>query len=141
MAASPSRTWSPFAVVAVLVFVVAVVAVVTLVRGTQGAPTTPAAPASGLTWVAESALDAQAKQTLAAIRTGGPFPYPRNDGVVFENREGHLPDQASGYYHEYTVVTPGSQDRGPRRIITGSSGERYYTVDHYDSFQRIREGT
>ena len=72
---------------------------------------------------------------------GGPFPYPRNDGVVFENREGHLPKEPSSYYHEYTVVTPGTQDRGPRRIITGSQGEKYFTADHYDSFQRIREGT
>jgi guanyl-specific ribonuclease Sa len=38
-------------------------------------------------------------------------------------------------------VTPGSEDRGARRIITGSAGEKYWTADHYASFSRIREGT
>jgi ribonuclease T1 len=57
---------------------------------------------------------------------------------VFQNREGLLPEQPSGYYHEYTVLTPGSSDRGARRIVTGSQGEMYYTDDHYGSFQRIR---
>ena len=61
------------------------------------------------------------------------------DGIEFQNREGILPDMPAGYYHEYTVVTPGSPDRGARRIVTGPAGEMYYTGDHYDSFQRIRE--
>lgn len=95
-------------------------------------------PESGLPWVEESALPPEARDTLALIDKGGPFPYPDRDGVVFENREGVLPDKPSGYYHEYTVPTPGSEDRGARRIVTGRDGQFYYTADHYDSFSRIR---
>jgi ribonuclease T1 len=74
------------------------------------------------------------------IRAGGPYPYPRNDDQVFGNREGLLPREGSGYYREFTVETPGSADRGPRRIVTGARGEKYWTDDHYASFSRIREG-
>lgn len=98
-------------------------------------------PASGLLWVAESALPEQAEVTLAHIRAGGPYPYPRNDNKTFRNSERLLPRQGNGYYREYTVKTPGSNDRGARRIITGSPDEKYWTDDHYDSFSRIREGT
>ncbi len=78
---------------------------------------------------------------MALIRAGGPFPYPHSDNQVFDNRERLLPRHARGYYREFTVVTPGSEDRGARRIITGSSGEKYWTDDHYASFSRIKEGT
>lgn len=86
--------------------------------------------------VALSALPIQAQQTVARIRAGGPLPYAR-DGIVFVNREGVLPRQRNGYYHEYTVSTPGESDRGPRRIIAGGGGDLYYTADHYASFQRV----
>ena len=81
-------------------------------------------------------LPPEAAATVALIEAGGPFPY-RQDGVVFENRERILPDRPSGYYHEYTVPTPGSADRGARRIVTGGNGELYWTDDHYDSFAWI----
>jgi ribonuclease T1 len=77
------------------------------------------------------------EKTLALIDAGGPFPY-RQDGTVFSNREHLLPAEAHGYYHEYTVPTPGSPDRGARRIVMGGQGEAYYTDDHYRSFWRIR---
>ena len=77
------------------------------------------------------------EKTLALIDAGGPFPY-RQDGTVFSNREHLLPAEAFGYYHEYTVPTPGAHDRGARRIVTGSQSEAYYTDDHYRSFWRIR---
>lgn len=73
---------------------------------------------------------------MQLIERGGPFPY-RQDGQVFQNREGILPKQKQGYYHEYTVETPGSEDRGARRIISGANGEFYYTDDHYSSFKVI----
>jgi ribonuclease T1 len=73
--------------------------------------------------------------TLSLIEAGGPFPN-RADGEVFENREGLLPDEPRGYYHSYTVETPGSDDRGARRLVTGAAGELFYTRDHYDSFER-----
>ncbi|NUO34706.1 MAG: ribonuclease [Dermatophilaceae bacterium] len=95
---------------------------------------------SGLAWIDESALPREAQDTLELIRAGGPFPFPRNDNKTFDNRERLLPNQARGYYREFTVVTPGSDDRGPRRIITGRSGEIYWTDDHYASFRRVKEG-
>jgi ribonuclease T1 len=91
---------------------------------------------SHLRHVALSALPAEAAQTVALVKAGGPFPYDR-DGIVFENREGLLPSEASGYYHEYTVPTPGAGDRGARRIIEGSGGELFWTDDHYRTFERI----
>ncbi len=105
--------------------------------------TTPTAkvPVSGLPWIAESALPREARHTLDLIRAGGPYPYPRNDNQTFSNRERILPKRPSGYYREYTVITPGSSDRGARRIISGRDGDRFYTGDHYDSFSQIREGT
>lgn len=85
-------------------------------------------------------LPAQAYDTLDLIEQGGPFPYPQ-DGGTFYNREGLLPSQPTGYYHEYTVETPGSDDRGARRIVTGDSfQEDYYTADHYESFDLIDYG-
>jgi len=88
--------------------------------------------------IAAAALPPEAQQTLARIAAGGPHPY-RRDGAVFHNREGRLPARPGGYYREYTVRTPGAPDRGARRIVTGKRGERYYTADHYRTFQRIRE--
>ncbi|WP_330334134.1 ribonuclease [Streptomyces sp. NBC_00536] len=85
-----------------------------------------------------SALPSQAHDTLDLIASGGPFPYSQ-DGVVFQNREGLLPSHTSGYYHEYTVITPGSPTRGARRIITGKqTQEDYYTADHYASFRLVK---
>jgi len=87
---------------------------------------------------AQSGLPAEARETVHLIRAGGPFPWPR-DGAEFRNRERRLPARARGYYHEYTVPTPGRADRGARRIVAGRNGELYYTDDHYRSFWRIRE--
>jgi ribonuclease T1 len=86
-----------------------------------------------------SSLPPEAAQTVRLIERGGPFPYS-HDGVVYNNLERHLPIEPRGYYHEYTVRTPGSQDRGERRIITGLAGEVYYTADHYASFSAVNVG-
>ncbi|MEV5238560.1 ribonuclease domain-containing protein [Streptomyces cinnamoneus] len=87
-----------------------------------------------------SDLPSQAHDTLKLIDQGGPFPYPK-DGTVFSNRERVLPKQSSGYYHEYTVVTPGSPDRGARRIVAGQKAhEDYYTGDHYATFDLVDFG-
>jgi ribonuclease T1 len=88
-------------------------------------------------------LPSEARQTLALIKAGGPFPYPR-DGAVFGNREGLLPKRERGYYREYTVKTPGAKDRGARRIVAGGCAEYacveyFYSDDHYRSFRRIIE--
>ncbi|MGW9213759.1 ribonuclease domain-containing protein [Embleya sp. NPDC055664] len=86
--------------------------------------------------VAAGDLPAEARETLALIAAGGPFPYSR-DGIVFGNREKLLPGRPDGYYREYTVRTPGSADRGARRIVTGKNTERFYSDDHYASFAAV----
>lgn len=79
---------------------------------------------------------AQVAATLALVEAGGPFPHEQ-DGATFFNREGLLPEQPEGHYREYTVETPGSDDRGARRLVIGEAGETFYTRDHYESFVRI----
>ena len=98
-------------------------------------------PAAGLGTVALVTLPAEAQQTQRLIHAGGPFPFAK-DGVVFGNFERVLPRHERGFYREYTVPTPGSRNRGARRIVCG--GQRatepdacYYTADHYASFNRI----
>jgi guanyl-specific ribonuclease Sa len=88
-----------------------------------------------------SFLPPEAIATLEAIGRGGPYPYDR-DGTVFQNRERLLPVRPRGYYREYTVETPGSRDRGARRIVTGGEPPEvyYYTDDHYRSFRRVEIG-
>ncbi|PSJ28953.1 ribonuclease [Streptosporangium nondiastaticum] len=145
MKSTPHRT-SRFARTAVL----AALASALFAGGTAvAAPLTPqAAPAATTAHapavvkkaagsVCKSGLPSQADDTLRLIEEGGPFPYPK-DGTVFSNREGVLPKQSAGYYHEYTVVTPGSPDRGARRIVAGQQDhEDYYTGDHYATFNLI----
>jgi ribonuclease T1 len=100
--------------------------------------TAPAAgaQASGGQYVLSSDEAAAVERTLAAIEAGGPLPY-EEDGGVFQNREGLLPDRPLGYYREYTVETPGSPDRGARRLVIGDDGETFYTADHYASFHEL----
>jgi ribonuclease T1 len=78
-------------------------------------------------------------EALAAIDSGDELPFEQ-DGGTFQNREGELPGRPHGYYREYTVITPGSDDRGARRLVIGSGGETFYTRDHYDSFVEIDPG-
>lgn len=106
-----------------------------------GAAVEARGPLDNLGTVALSTLPAEAQKTQGLIRAGGPFPYSK-DGVVFGNREQLLPRRERGFYREYTVPTPGSRDRGARRIVCG--GQRpalpeacYYTADHYASFKLI----
>ena len=98
------------------------------------------APVDALATVAVADLPPQGRQTLQLIHDGGPFPYSK-DGSVFGNRERLLPAKQRGYYLEYTVKTPGSRDRGARRIVCGGQPRTpdacYYTGDHYASFKRI----
>lgn len=96
--------------------------------------------------LALASLPPEARATLNQIHRGGPYAYPR-DGIVFGNYERRLPLQRRGYYHEYTVPTPGVRSRGARRIIAGegpgrdvrTSNEYWYSDDHYKTFARIRE--
>ena len=90
------------------------------------------------TSISETGLPSEARDTLRLIKQHGPFLFPR-DGVVFGNYEHLLPQQPRGYYHEYTVKTPGARNRGARRIVCGALPECYYSGDHYRTFQRIKE--
>jgi ribonuclease T1 len=93
-----------------------------------------------LATVSDRELPREAKEVLTRIEAGGPFSYDR-DGVVFGNRERILPGRARGYYHEYTVHTPGERTRGARRIVCGGPQRTpdacFYSDDHYQSFRRI----
>ena len=92
--------------------------------------------------IALAELPRQGRETYELIRQGGPFPYDK-DGTVFGNRERLLPAEKRGFYREYTVRTPGSRDRGARRIVCGGPKTAphacYYTADHYASFRKIVE--
>ncbi|WP_411106524.1 ribonuclease domain-containing protein [Streptomyces sp. cmx-4-9] len=105
---------------------------------TGQSPGGPAVPrwVEGMATVRAGELPQQARDVLALIDRGGPYAY-RQDGTVFGNFEKALPRQKRGYYHEYTVRTPGERDRGARRIVTGEGGEFFYTDDHYDTFKAV----
>ncbi|MDO1528537.1 ribonuclease [Fulvimonas sp. R45] len=130
------RSWKP------LLVLVIVVAALLWQRHASTPPETPPPAASVATAADGTALPAflppEARRTLALIARGGPFPHAQ-DGVVFGNYEGLLPKQPRGYYHEYTVETPGARNRAARRIITGGTPPvvYYYTDDHYRSFRRF----
>jgi ribonuclease T1 len=95
----------------------------------------PPADWSGDT-ITHAELPPEALDTLSLIAAGGPYPYDQDDGT-FGNREGLLPDRPTGSYREYTVETPGSPDRGARRLVVGEGRDVYYTDDHYESFRFV----
>src|SRR5512147_842298 len=117
-------------------------AVVALALALQPPPVAARANSEAIPPVSLAALPAEAQSVYALIHAGGPFHYDR-DGIAFGNREALLPAKPRGYYHEYTVRTPGAKNRGARRIICGGPAHRpdtcYYTDDHYRSFRRISE--
>jgi guanyl-specific ribonuclease Sa len=125
--------------VALVALVIALAVGYAIKAGNSDDSARPAASASPSATgaVALSSLPSQARTTIALIERGGPFPYPRNDGAAFHNNEHLLPRRPDGYYREYTVPTPGSPDRGARRIIAGGPGEFWYTDDHYETLRRV----
>lgn len=141
---STARGESPFGRLPALVFVVLLVALGVWLHGPPDRGGTPARPNPLDATPADTSaagslpafLPAEARATLALIERGGPFPHPQ-DGGVFGNREGHLPQRERGFYREYTVGTPRLGHRGARRIVTGGNPPRvyYYTDDHYESFR------
>lgn len=99
----------------------------------------PARATSTLSTMTVAELPPEAVDTLRLVAEGGPYPYAQ-DGTTFQNREGILPPAPRGFYREYTVITPGEDDRGPRRIVAADDGGRFYTDDHYDSFTEVVSG-
>jgi ribonuclease T1 len=131
--------WLRYGVLALTVSVTSLSGLVPTALARQPAPS-DAASNTTISTIDVSELPRQAQSTLQLIREGGPFPYSK-DGIIFGNFERRLPAQPRGYYHEYTVKTPRSRNRGARRIICGGppryTGDCYYTGDHYASFKRI----
>jgi ribonuclease T1 len=125
-----SRLPSPWR--ATLAIGAVIVVAVLLGRGGDTSPD----PEADFDVVQVADLPAQVGDTLELIQSDGPFPYPQ-DGAAYFNPERILPDRVDGYYRAYTVETPGSSDRGPRRLVLGESGEMYYTDDHYASFVEV----
>lgn len=134
------RTWRGLLPLVILILVVGYLHVH---QGGAPEPSTTPPSATAATQSADARLPAflpsEARHTLDMIARGGPFPH-RQDGVVFGNHEHLLPSEPRGYYHEYTVETPGARDRGARRIITGGDPPvaYYYTYDHYRSFREFK---
>ncbi len=110
----------------------------THLKPTSGNTVTPRITQIQIPTIPINKLPREAQVTIALIQKGGPYPY-QQDGTIFRNRERRLPSAPVGYYREYTVTTPGSPDRGARRIVTGQGNEIYYTGDHYRSFVRVQE--
>jgi ribonuclease T1 len=132
------RRLNPVILVAVLVFAVVLWQRHTAAPAGMTSPTATTHSTMGASTRVPEFLPAEAHATLERIARGGPFEH-RQDGVVFGNYEDLLPQQPRGYYHEYTVETPGARTRGARRIITGGTPPVvwYYTDDHYRSFRRF----
>jgi len=108
-------------------------------QAVDGTGLAPASATTDLPTMTVAELPPEGVETLRLIRDGGPFPYSK-DGSTFQNREGILPSEPKGAYQEFTVETPGSDDRGARRIIAGPDGSRFYTDDHYASFREVVSG-
>ena len=100
------------------------------------APSASGTPRSNLPTIDVADLPPEAVATLALIDQGGPYPF-KQDGTIFGNFEHRLPERERGYYREFTVVTPGEDDRGRRRLVGGAAGDIYYTDDHYDTFRQV----
>ncbi|MCF8609485.1 ribonuclease N1 [Gordonia sp. HY285] len=146
--------------------VVVLLAVVVLTWWVDGRSTTDAEPSaaaqSGVSMVMpgseapdrsrtagrpSSDVPARVQQTLSYIDAGD-WPDAANapgthGGDTFRNAEGRLPKKTSGgkkiTYREWDV-NPKQSGRGrdAERIVTGSNGSAYYTLDHYETFAAIR---
>jgi len=99
----------------------------------------PETASSDLPTISPAQLPPEAVTVLLMLFNGSPFPN-KQDGATFQNRERILPAQPSGFYREYTVKKPGESDRGPWRIVTGADGSKFWTADHYASFQEVVSG-
>jgi ribonuclease T1 len=134
----PMRSWKPLLTLAIVVLALLWSRFASTPPSSAPAASTTVSASGGNNATLPSFLPSEARDTLALIAQGGPFPHSQ-DGVVFGNYEHLLPEQPRGYYHEYTVETPDAHNRGTRRIITGGTPPAvyYYTDDHYRSFRQF----
>jgi len=128
----------------IIAIIAGLILVTTALVGTSSVARETASKVTAVGEITVRELPLQGRDTLALIRKGGPYPYAK-DGSIFGNRERVLPLQPRGHYKEYTVKTPGSRDRGARRIVCGGKTKNtaqptcFYTADHYATFKRIKE--
>jgi ribonuclease T1 len=81
---------------------------------------------------------------LKHVRENGEAPEGYVGGRVFQNRERHLPvKDNSGQkikYQEWDVnPKKRGKNRGTERLVTGSDGTAWYTNDHYQTFEEVKE--
>ncbi|WP_345001279.1 ribonuclease domain-containing protein, partial [Tsukamurella soli] len=103
----------------------------------------PRARAAGASTIA-AGVPQRVVATLALIDAGKwpPAGSGTHGGTTFANREGRLPAAVNGRRISYTEWDVNVKQRGhtrdAERIITGSDGSAWYTLDHYKTFVRIR---
>ncbi|MDI9958021.1 MULTISPECIES: ribonuclease domain-containing protein [unclassified Rhodococcus (in: high G+C Gram-positive bacteria)] len=119
------------------------------VQAKPGATTKAAPSSSAAKSTQQTSTDAPARvlATLAEIDAGR-WPDSANapgtkGGITFRNSEGRLPAVGAGggrvVYQEWDVnPKKNGQGRDAERIVTGNDGSAWYTLDHYDTFVRIR---
>lgn len=115
----------------------------------SSAPSSSASSSSAAKPTQQTSTDAPARvlATLAEIDAGR-WPDSANapgtkGGITFRNSEGRLPAVGVGggrvVYQEWDVnPKKNGQGRDAERIVTGNDGSAWYTLDHYDTFVRIR---
>ena len=89
----------------------------------------------GLVATEEKAISGVLKQIASGTTKGKPF---ENFATAASGFVEPLSVKGAGYYREYTVPLAGQTGRGTARIVTGASGEIYYTIDHYVTWIKIR---
>ena len=93
--------------------------------------------------IAVADLPKEGREVLHQITNWRALPVRSRRRGVPATARGCFRPAHKGYYHEYTVHTPGASNRGARRIICGGPSKSpdacFYTSDHYQSFKRIRE--
>ncbi|MFF1552789.1 ribonuclease domain-containing protein [Rhodococcus erythropolis] len=116
---------------------------------TKAAPSSsePSSSAAKTTQQASTDAPARVLATLVEIDAGR-WPDSANapgtkGGITFRNSEGRLPAVGAGggrvVYQEWDVnAKKNGQGRDAERIVTGNDGSAWYTLDHYDTFVRIR---
>ncbi|MDV8003744.1 ribonuclease domain-containing protein [Rhodococcus sp. IEGM 1318] len=116
---------------------------------TKAAPSSSAPSSSAAKTTQQTNSDAPARvlATLVEIDAGR-WPDSANapgtkGGITFRNSEGRLPAVGAGggrvVYQEWDVnPKKNGQGRDAERIVTGNDGSAWYTLDHYDTFVRIR---
>ncbi|MCJ0906265.1 ribonuclease domain-containing protein [Rhodococcus sp. ARC_M6] len=110
-----------------------------------GSPTT----AKQTTTAKQATSDAPARVLATLVEVdAGRWPDSANSvgtkgGITFRNSEGRLPAVGAGggrvVYQEWDVnPKKNGQGRDAERIVTGNDGSAWFTLDHYDTFTRIR---